>query len=156
MERVLTIGSCQGSVCPEVKEDNNKYLENWVLPRRQLSRKNGSIKFKPGPPRRRLSGVKIKVQDLKFKTESYQDGGCSVEKRKKIPRRPLYRGSDLTHSLTSHFVDLRYLSLNQRSTDFKLIHSRIALFKRMLSIHVNQTFGTSLTAKYSSYQPSIN
>ena len=32
----------------------------------------------------------------------------------------------------------------------------IALFKRMLSIHVNQTFGTSLPAKYSSYQPSIN
>ena len=26
----------------------------------------------------------------------------------------------------------------------------------MLSIHVNQTFGTSLPAKYSSYQPSIN
>ena len=39
---------------------------------------------------------------------------------------------------------------------FKWIHSRIALFKRMLSIHVNQTFGTSLPAKYSSYQPSIN
>ena len=39
---------------------------------------------------------------------------------------------------------------------FKRIHSRIALFKRMLSIHVNQTFGTSLPAKYSSYQPSIN
>ena len=39
---------------------------------------------------------------------------------------------------------------------FKWMHSRIGLFKRMLSIHVNQTFGTSLPAKYSSYQPSIN